>query len=334
MKARMLTGAGLSLLTLFATTVRAQIFTPLPSEVWPPIVDTPLAPADILNELSHRNYQAAWRIAKDLAIIQARQQVHNYFNSKVRMTKLAADLNKIIDDPSKTDVQKEDDLLQVTDASLEPTISARSGVLNVTMQHSIELGVTRIEWDDKVRLGSCSGGGVATSCSSTAGVWSCNASGNYSTVYYKSQPDYAIYRIVNGQETVITRIKGALQNSGSPALSLTDNLWKTGWSFAKAYYSSLNKPYRDVVPGRAFFYDFNADMHEPGQTLQYKVVTHDDWLLPPSVCGAGTGGTTTTTVTADGDGNGRMDYLTNADYAKFFKKYYSWLPGLLNSVVQ
>ena len=87
-------------------------------------------------------------------------------------------------------------------------------------------------------------------------------------------------------------------------------------------------------PGRAFFYDFNADMHEPGQTLQYKVVAHDDWLMPPQVCGAGTGHTTLTTVTADGDGNGRMDYLTNADYAKFFKKYYGWLPGLINSIIE
>jgi hypothetical protein len=321
-------------LILPISTARAQIFTPLPPEVWPPIVDTPLQISDILNELAYRNYQAAWRIAKDLAIIEARQQVHNYFKSKVKMTKLAADLNQIFDDPNRTLIEKEDDLLALTDASLEPTASPQSGALNVTMQHSIELGVTRLEWDDKVRTGSCSGGMVSANCRSIGGVWSCDASGSYSTVYYKSQPDYIIYRIVNGQETVISRLKGSLQNSGSPALTISDNLWKSSWSFAKVYYNSRGKPYRDVVPGRAFFYDFNADMHEPGQTLQYKVVVHDDWLMSPQICGAGTGSTIPTTVTADGDGNGRMDYLSNADYAKFFKKYYGWLPTVINSILE
>lgn len=336
MKPRSLTGLCLLFLILSASTAHAQIFSPLPPEVWPDIIDTPPTPDSIIIQIRQHNYDAAWRMAKDLAIITARQQVHNYFNSKVQMTRLAATLNKIIDDPAKSDTEKKDELLNLTDASLEPTVSSPAGELNLTMQHSIELGVTRLEWDDRVRHGSCSGGYVSTSCTGYgSSSWNCSGGATYSTVFYKSQPDYIIYRIVNGQEKVITRIRGYMANSGTQNLSITPNFWNSVWATAKYYYNQVKGvPYRDVVPGRAFFYDFNADLHNPGDTLQYKVVTHDDWFLPPSVCGAGTGSNHTTTVTADGDGNGRMDYLSSADYAKFFKKYYGWLPGLISSMLE
>lgn len=323
---------------LFVSGARAQVFTPLPPEVWPDIVDTPLQPSDIIVELRYRNWLAAWRIAKDLAIIHARQEVHDYFHSKVKMTKLAATLNKILDDPGKTDVQKADELLMLTDASFEPSTSAPTGALNVTMKHSIELGVTRLEWDDKVRNGSQSGGRVTGQCT-YGSSYSCSWGGTYSTCYYRAQPDYFIYRIVNDEETLITIMKGFHASSGSSSIAFSDNLWKSAWEVAKYYYETvLSGNYPNVVPGRAFFYDFQADMRPPGSTLSYRVVTFDDWLFPvvngATACGAATGGSHATTVSADANGDGRMDYLTNADYSKYFGKYFGWLPAVIGSVLE
>jgi hypothetical protein len=106
----------------------------------------------------------------------------------------------------------------------------------------------------------------------------------------------------------------------------------------------LNGTYPDAVPGRAFFYDFQAELRPPGSTLSYRVETFDDWLFPvfdsngdgigdSVACGAATGKRNTTTVTADSNGDGRMDYLTDADYSKYFGKYSGWLPGVLNTIL-
>ena len=330
-----------------SVSVHAQVFTPVPTDVWPTVVNTPDTPSDIIAELRYRNWQAAWRIAKDLAIIEARKQVHAYFNSKVDMTKLAANLNKIIDDPTKNDVQKADQLLLLTDASLEPTTLPQTGTLNVTLQHSIELGVTRLEWDDKVRNGSQSGVRATANCSGSTTSYICSFGGAVvSTCYYRSQPHYLIYRVINGQETLITQMVGSLKSSGSSSFTLTDNLWKSAWSVAKAYYTVyVQGTYRDVVPGRAFFYDFQADMRPPGSTLAYRIQVIDDHFVAAVdtnhdmigdtlPCGAGTGGATyNTTVNADANGDGRMDYLTDADYAKYFGKYFGWLPALIDSLL-
>jgi hypothetical protein len=100
----------------------------------------------------------------------------------------------------------------------------------------------------------------------------------------------------------------------------------------------LSGSYPDAVPGRAFFYDFQADMRPPGSTLAYRIFTFDDWLFPvvnnSVACGAATGGSNTTTATADGNGDGRMDYLADADYAKYFGKYMGWLPGVVGTVLE
>lgn len=139
---------------------------------------------------------------------------------------------------------------------------------------------------------------------------------------------------------------GSLTSSGSAAFTVSDNLWKSAWSTAQYYYTVIVQgTYRNVVPGRAFFYDFQADMRTPGSTLSYRILVVDDHFVQAvdtnhdmigdtMPCGAGTGGASyTTTVNADADGDGRMDYLTSADYSKYFRKYFGWLPGVINSVL-
>jgi len=38
-------------------------------------------------------------------------------------------------------------------------------------------------------------------------------------------------------------------------------------------------------------------------------------------------------ATADGDGDGRMDYMPASAYSRHFRKYYGWLPPLLDLAV-
>lgn len=330
MKIRSAAGACLLTCMLFAMPAQPQILSPVPPDVWPTEIDGPLTPALVIILIRDRNFAALWRLAKDAALAYARDQILHNANLPYIGGQLAMRLRAIIDDPAKPPLQKYDELLQLTDNSLEPTKSPASGVLNVTLQHSIELGVTRLEWDDKARTGSQSGGQVTTNCVGWTGQMSCTESASYSTCFYRSQPEYYIYRVVNGQETLITRIQGSLVSSGDVGITFNDSLFQSAWSAAKYYYTvQLSGKYPDVKPGRAFFYDFQADLREPGTTLSYKVISSDDFFVSPYVCGARTGKTYTATVVSDGNGDGRMDYLPAADYAKYAGKYTSWLPAVL-----
>jgi len=325
----------------------AQVFSPVPPSVWPQVVPTPSA-NQIWQWLRDRNYAALWQLAKNEAVKAGMKEVISYMKSPVKMTKLAAQLNAIFDDPTLTDLQKYDRLIQLTDASFEAPTSAPSGLLNITMKHSVEFGITRLEWDDRVRNGSQDAVRATGTCLGTTTDLNCNWSGRYSRCYYRAQPDYFIYRVVNGVTTQITTIKGYHESRGTQGFTFNDNLFKTAWNAAKYYYTDvLHGTYAapPVAQGRAFFYDFQADQRPPGSTLSYIVSTFDDWIFPvvdtngdgygdSTACGAATGALHTATAVADGNGDGRPDYLTNADYAKYWAKYNGWLPGVINSLLE
>ena len=131
-------------------------------------------------------------------------------------------------------------------------------------------------------FGSQSGVRATANCVGSTTSYTCSFGGAVvSTCYYRSQPHYLIYRVINGQETLITQMVGSLRSSGS--------------------------------------------------TTSRQICARPAARWP---CGAGTGGTIyNTTVNADANGDGRMDYLTNADYAKYFGKYFGWLPAVINSVL-
>ena len=345
MKLRTKAGCCLLVLMLCASAARAQVFSPIPPDVWPPVVNAPTNVNQIWQWIRDRNYAALWRLAKDEAIKAGRDQVMSYAKGQIKATKLAQRINLILEDPIMTPAQKYDALIQFTDSSFEAHSSLPSGALNVTLKHSIELGITRLEWDDKVRDGSQSKYRATADCIGAGSGWNCTYGGSYSKCYYRSQPDYNIYRIVNGQATLITTLRGSMYSSPYSGFQVNLKLWNSAWNAAKYYYTDvLHGTYPDAVPGRAFFYDFQADLRPPGSTLSYRVVTFDDWLFPvfdsdgdgigdATACGAATGGSNSTTVTADADGNGRMDYLTDADYSKYFGKYSGWLPGVINSIL-
>jgi hypothetical protein len=324
---------------LSASAAHAQVFSPAPPDVWPQAVGAPVTGSQIWQLFRDLNFSALWRIAKDEGIKAGMNEVTNYVRSPVKMKKLAAQLNAIIDDPAKSPTQKADELIQLTDNSFAASSSAPAGELNVTMKHSVELGVTRLEWDDRVRDGTQDAYRVTGSCSGTTTGMGCNWGGSYSRCYYRSQPDYYIYRIVNGQQTLITILKGSMYSSSSSSFQINDKLWKSAWNAAKYYYTNIyNGNYPDVVPGRAFFYDFQSDMRPPGSTLSYKVITFDDWLFPvvnnSVACGAATGSYHETTVTADGNADGRPDFLVAADYSRYFGKYMGWMPGVIGSLLK
>jgi hypothetical protein len=345
MNLRMKAGCCLVVLMLAATSARAQIFSPIPPDVWPPVVGAPVSVNDIWLWIRDRNYAALWRLAKDQAIKAARDEVQRQLKGQIKSAKLAARINLVLEDPIMTLSQKYDALIQFTDSSFETNGSAPSGLLNVTLKHSIELGVTRLEWDDKVRDGSQSEYRATGECSGTTTSMNCRWGGRYSRCYYRSQPDYYIYRIVNGEQTLITALRGSMYSSPNSGFQFNAKLWDLAWNAAKYYYTDvLHGTYPNPVPGRAFFYDFQAELRPPGSTLSYRVDTFDDWLFPvfdsdgdgfgdAVACGAATGRLNTTTVTADANGDGRMDYLTAADYSRYWGKYMGWLPGVINSTL-
>lgn len=346
MNLRMKAGLCLLVAMLSAASARAQVFSPIPPDVWPPAISAPVNVNQIWQWIRDRNYAALWRLAKDPIIKAGRDEVVKYAKGQIKATALARRIDLILEDPIMTLTQKYDALIQFTDSSFEVHTSAPSGLLNVTLKHSIELGVTRLEWDDKVRDGTQNTYRATGNCIGTTTSMNCSWGGAYSRCYYRSQPDYYIYRIVNGQETLITALGGSMYSSPSSGFQVNAKLWNSAWNAAKYYYTEvLHGTYPDAVPGRAFFYDFQAELRPPGSTLSYRVDTFDDWLFPvydsngdgigdSVACGAATGRRNTTTVTADVNGDGRMDYLTDADYSKYFGKYSGWLPGVIDLILE
>jgi hypothetical protein len=301
----------------------------IPPEIW----NTTITPVQIFNELIAGNFRFAFRLAKDYAIAQIRQELLNGKKIPVLGAKLAMQLNKIIDDPAKNQIQKEDEIFLLINASLEPQATAPVGPLNLTLRHSIEFGVTRLEWDQKTAHDACDGGFAGFQCTDSGpnGTLQCTGQGSASTVYVRREPAYQITRIVNGVSKNVTVLAG-LQEMHTRTIDF-------GYSFRSVllaslkyyYYTNYGAPFSDIAPGRVIFYDFHGDFVQKGDTLSYKVFSGDG-LYRYLDCGAIHN--LESTAIADGNGDGLMDFIPVAQYRKYFGKYFGWLPGVISSVLE
>jgi hypothetical protein len=323
---RMVAAAGV--IGLMLTICASATITP-PSPVW----DQEIRPQEILGELFAGNYRYALQLAKDFAVQEARKKINDGTAAKVLVSRLAAALNKIIDDPGKTQVQKEDEIFALINASLEPQSSAPVGPLNLTLRHSVEYGVTRLEWDAKTVEDTCYFGTISGTCHIDSGLnpQSCSTAGNGGWARYYRQPEYIVLRTVSGQSTGLTRMPGYAEarSTGQPF----DDLWTSVRGFLRDYYQQhYGEPFPNAVPpGRVFFYDVHGEFRDPGTTLSYEVLSDDVVGGLYQGCGGRHG--YRSVAVADSNGDGRMDYLPASAYSKYFAKYYGWLPGVVNSLL-
>ena len=296
-------------------TVLADTIDPQSIEEW---LNPTVSYEDIWDAIRDGDVAYTLKLAGDLVYQKLRQTLNDEKKLPVIVGKAVEGLQAILDDDSKTDETKADEVAALIDSMLAPYESEPTGQLNLTLRHALDTGVTRLTWDRAIEVDDCSVYVLtAMYCEDDYGFYyQCGYDYVYQEKYVYKQPDYYIYREVNGQEKLVTKLVGDQQIS-SNTLFDTSNPWKT----AKGIYNFYNNNI-DVDDSRAFFYDLNADVRNAGDTLSYRIVA-DNNAQQAGDCG--TSEIKTSIVTADADGDGRMDYIPDAEYQALFGKYYGWL---------
>lgn len=268
---------------------------------------------DIVKAVWQGNYEYAKKMITTAIYREIRQKLNDEKFIRVILAKLQDELNKIFDDPSKTNEQKGIEIMKLIESTLSQYKSTKIGALNVMLEHSIEYGVTRITWDDKVAIDTCKEWYLQTVCEGGT----CRTTWVETTLFIRKTPDYSVYRILGGKETLLTKLKGYRDISGK-TFSVSSNVWGTLKSAYKYFNYEMN-----IEPGRGVWFDYNSDYRNKGQTLSYKIVSDD---VPYGLGGSCTTDHSYTSIAhQDINGDGKADYIPETEYAKYFGKYYGWL---------
>jgi len=278
----------------------------------------------IRSAFSSGNYDMAFNLSIELAYEKARQALLDKKNLKIIIRKLAEGLQELINNPNMTNEEKGEEVARMIAASLEPYEYVVSDQLNTSIKHSIEYGTTFLTWDDKTEFSKCYGLYVKSVMKTVCDYWGCHDEWvdvyEYRDEYLTQVPDYYIYRIVDGEQKLISKIKG-YKNVSFKTYGLSP---EDGWSgLAKnAFDYFRNTPEANVEEGRLFWFDLHADIRNMGETLSYRVEAD---LKPYRGVDCGSKNKYASTIVADSDGDGKMDYIPESAYQKYFGKYYGWL---------
>lgn len=170
-----------------------------------------------------------------------------------------------LNDDSKTEMEKAEGITDIIVSSFPPYDSGKQGSLNVRLRYSPDFLVTEVAWDRKIQVLDCHEGSVGMSCDfdSYSGSRDCNFSGEYERVPYSVEPEYRIYRVVNGAKKLVTKINGQLYKGDATFSTKPDDWVKQ----IEALISGADNKYGS--PGRVSNFDFDSDVREPNTTLSY-----------------------------------------------------------------
>jgi len=281
---------------------------------------------DIWNAFLNAEFAYATRLLTDKVYQELMQALNNEKKIAVLLQKLAQKLAPLLNDPNKSNAEKGQAIVKEIEMSLEPYESAPVGDLNLAFKHSIEYGVTRLTWDKKVTVDECPGALCQWQCDCdpffgcSNCVWSCRTWKDY----VRKEPDYYIYRILNGQEKLITKLKGR-REIHRESITFSADVWST---IKSAY--DFDRDFRfGVDDSKAFFHDLNSDYRNQGQSLAYRVVADNS---PYRFGNCGVSETFSSTGWVDQNADGRIDFIPPEGYARYFGKYFGWLIPTLQAV--
>jgi len=313
------------LLFLFNFPFSSQAEVKLPDLVEP--IEKNVSTGDILGAIIDGHVNYAFLLIDDYIQQEIRKQLNDEKLIPNIVNLVGSQLKNILNDKRKTDKEKGVELIRFIESTLSKYKSPKTGSLNVQLEHSIEHGVTRITWDSQNKTESCWQASVTYQ--DCRGVdWRRGEACPTVTVeggwlYIRQIPDYYIYRIVDNNEQLISKIKGR-KTTSSISLSTGDNIFENITSAYNSYNYDMG-----IENGRGVWFDFKSDYRNVGDTLSYKVISDlspyaidEDWLFN-TVCGSQS--KLTTVVNQDVDSDGRVDYLPNSAYDEIFGKYYGWL---------
>ncbi|MDH5301957.1 MAG: hypothetical protein OEW58_11405 [Gammaproteobacteria bacterium] len=282
----------------------------------------------IVDALLDGNYDQALALTENFIYQRVRQELNNEKTIPILVSQIAKRLEIILNDNTKTKDDKSKEIIKIIENSISEYKTSPSGILNIEVGHSIEYGVTRLSWDKKIEVDTCEGGAAGWICGQTDDFTGECISWTLYTDYWKDyvrkEPDYYIYRIVNGTETFLTKLTGRSEIHRE-SLSFSPDVFKT----VKSIYDYDSTFKFNIPDTQAFWYDFNSEYRNKGDNLHYKVIS-DNSAYKYGNCGSSE--KYTSTVWADYDGDGKMDFIPNAEYQKYFAKYYGWLVPVITSL--
>lgn len=216
----------------------------------------------------------------------------------------------IVNDDGKSDRAKAESVTNVIAKSMLDYDSGQVGSLDLSLRYSPQFLATEISWGRKVEHLSCDEWKVTMDCDfdSFTGFYECKYGGYYADVEYTVEPAYKIYRVVNGNRKLMTRINGQ-RLPGKVSWSTKPSEWVNQ---IKNLLESSDNRYAGL--GRAVHYDFDGDIREKGATLSY-VVEAD----PSSVWNESTfcdsARSYGSTADFDSNGDGYADFIPKSGYS-------------------
>lgn len=249
---------------------------------------------DALNEIAYRIND---RAAREKLI---------YRLSKEGIKKLDKILN-----PSDTDEEIKEKILNIINDSMLVYKSSPQGPLELTLRYSVDYLTTEISWKRKVETLECNEWMVTADCRIDAyGVRNCNTVGYYKKVYYSIEPDYYIYRIVDGSKNLVTSIRGGIRGRNVKYTISSD---PKDW--AKEIYDYMTGSGVSRSPELGIKFDYDADIREPNTTLSYRVEARSNrFWKSNSFCDSPS--TWSSQSIADGNGDGYFDFIPQSAYRK------------------
>ena len=233
------------------------------------------------------------------------------------------ELEKLLDQQGKSDEEIGAEIVDLISSTIEPYSTEEFSALNIKIEHSILYETTFISWNDLIKTDS--GPYAYQRCTGVIGG-DYNCWFEYGTEYLTQYPDYSLYRVVNGVETLITKI------NGQSLYSLQKIRIGTGlidfFKDAKKYREFHDK--FGAEDGRMIWEDPRAGDRNQGETLSYKIIADNS---PYKRGGLGHSNTWEGFINADVGGDRRMDYIPDSVYNTLWFKQNPWFTPIITFIL-
>lgn len=257
------------------------------------------------DELMEGNFEHAWNLLKKETYRRAKEAWDDEETWARAAEWAGEELDKHLNAESKTDLEKGADIANMIAATVEPYSASEYGPLGVKIEHSIMFETTFISWNDLIKTDECEYFYWKRICEGNE-CWNEWTAGQD---YLVQVPDYSVYRVVNGVDTLVTKIKGIKKiTKNRLTIDANDFGWKDTLSDLRKYKKAHDDFYSafDAESNRIVFMDFKAGARSQGETLSYKIIA-DNGSYKGRYCGHSN--RWEAFVNADSDADRKMDYI-------------------------
>lgn len=272
-----------------------------------------VSPGDIWQAIKDKNINLALHLLETYALeelnkkIGSEEKVIQLFQQWLisEGNNITDELNRLVNDSSKDEQQKMQEIMALIESTFVKE-SAPSGSLNVTLNHSMKLNLTRVSWDEKAITDECEGYSWQVYYDMYGNAYTTIS---YYTDFLYQYPDYYIYKVVNNEKRLLQKIQGRRVIKRSNTFDFNSNkisesiINGIGQLFQQAELKSISN-------GRIFYDDMYSSLYK-GKNVYYEVVAD---LSPYKGQSCGSNATLTSIANYDQNGDYIPDFINKFDY--------------------